>query len=288
MNLKSISFEIKHQLKAKHTLLLFSKLHLFSSDKSITQAVVKAFVLVKGPLSPLDVSVGSFFRQISPRSSKFQLWTVKWLQLLSVWHLFYSLRYYLAMCLFGELSQVLTVNPNYTDSKAVSLSRETNPSNQDVDTTREVGFTVYTFLLSLTHGLVAGWICGRRQQHFILLVIPCHAVWVSVFPPAGPCHASHDRLYNEVEELGHIQHHADGRWSHHEDGEDGLFSWPGDETVHLVGARPLLALHQPGHLEAVVDKVERIHKPPLKDEPEKQAAGVGPPQRACNGQTPPL
>lgn len=67
VNLKSISFEIKHQLKAKHTLLHFSKLHLFSSDKSITQAGVKAFVLVKGPLSPLDVSVGSFFRQISPR-----------------------------------------------------------------------------------------------------------------------------------------------------------------------------------------------------------------------------
>lgn len=151
MNLKSISFEIKHQLKAKHTLLLFSKLHLFSSDKSITQAVVKAFVLVKGPLSPLDVSVGSFFRQISPRSSKFQLWTVKWLQPLSVWHLFYSLRYYLAMCLFGELSQVLTVNPNYTDSKAVSLSRETNPSNQDVDTTREVGFdSIHLSLVSNT------------------------------------------------------------------------------------------------------------------------------------------
>lgn len=77
VNLKSISFEIKHQLKAKHTLLLFSKLHLFSSDKSITQAVVKAFVLVKGPLSPLDVSVGSFFqadfatfKQISTVDSK--------------------------------------------------------------------------------------------------------------------------------------------------------------------------------------------------------------------------
>lgn len=46
--------------------------------------------------------------------------------------------------------------PQLYRSKAVSLSRETNPSNQDVDTTREVGFTVYTFLLSLTHGLVAG------------------------------------------------------------------------------------------------------------------------------------
>lgn len=107
-----------------------------------------------------------------------------------------------------------------------------------------------------------------------------------MFPLVQPGRASQERLDDEVSQLGHVQHHADGRRRHHKDGEDRLLCRPRDEAVHLVGAGPLLALHQSGHLEAIIDKVEGVHEAAFKDEPEEQAAGVGPPQRTCDGQTP--
>lgn len=107
-----------------------------------------------------------------------------------------------------------------------------------------------------------------------------------MFPLVRPGRAPQERLDDEVSQLGHVQHHADGRRRHHEDGEDRLLCRPGDEAVHLVGAGPLLALHQSGHLEAIVDKVEGVHEATFKDEPEEQATGVGPPQWTCDGQTP--
>lgn len=106
-----------------------------------------------------------------------------------------------------------------------------------------------------------------------------------MLPLVGPVQTPQERLDDEVTQLGHIQHHADGRRRHHEDGEDSLLCWPRDEAVHLVGAGPLLTLHKSGHLETVVHRVQGVHEPALKDEPEKQAAGVGPPQWACNRQT---
>lgn len=39
----------------------------------------------------------------------------------------------------------------------------------------------------------------------------------------NPGGAPHQGLGDEVGQLGHIEHHADGRGDHHEDGEYGLF-----------------------------------------------------------------
>lgn len=150
-------------------------------------------------------------------------------------------------------------------------------------------------LLPLAHCLSAGGIRGGGQQHFILLVLCdggalCHAVGapVSEFLLAVAARAPHQGFDDEITQLRHVQNHADGRRRHHEDGEDGLLGRPGDEAVDLVGARPLLALHQPGHLEAVVHKVQRVHEASLEDEAEEQAAGVRPPQGARDRQTAPL
>ena len=133
--------------------------------------------------------------------------------------------------------------------------------------------------------------CSCGQQHLILLILHegivlLHAVRGGETLLIRPGRAPHERLADEVAQLSHVQDHADGRRGHHEDGEDGLLCRPGDEAVHLVGTGPLLTLHQPWHLEAVVDEVECVHEAALKDEPEEQAGGVGPPQRACDGQTP--
>jgi len=122
----------------------------------------------------------------------------------------------------------------------------------------------------------------------VLAVVQQRAVrrGVGALPLVGPGRAAQHRLDDQVAQLGHVQHHADGGRRHHEDGEDSLLRGPRDEAVHLVGAGPLLALHQPRHLEAAVDEVECVHEAGLEDEAEEEAAGVGPPQRARDGQAP--
>ena len=109
------------------------------------------------------------------------------------------------------------------------------------------------------------------------MLLPCHA-----------CRAPHQGLDDQIAQLRHVKHYADGRGAHHEDGEHGLLRGARDEAVHLVGTGPLLALHQPGHVEAIVEKVEGVHEAGLKDQTEEQAAGVRPPEGASDGQPPPL
>lgn len=140
---------------------------------------------------------------------------------------------------------------------------------------------------------VAGRLCGRRQEHLVLFVLKqglvCgHTVRVGVGAAflGHPGGAPHEGLANQVAQLGHVQHDADGRGRHHEDGEHRLLRRPGDEAVHQVGAGPLVTLDQPGHLETVVNEVEGVHEAGFKDKSEKQAAGVGPPQGASDGQSP--
>lgn len=67
-----------------------------------------------------------------------------------------------------------------------------------------------------------------------------------------------DSLGNEICKFSHVKDHADRRGSGHENGEDGFLGGAWDETVHQVGTRPLVTLHQPWHLETVVHHVQGI------------------------------
>jgi len=123
--------------------------------------------------------------------------------------------------------------------------------------------------ISVSGGLVAGvhgWAAASSSSR-------------SSRSPAGPCPTPPDRR------------RRGDRWTASgvprgcsSAAEDGHLGGPWDEAVHLVGAGPLLALDQPGHLEAVVDVVQDVHEAALEQQPEEQAGGVGPPQRAGDGQ----
>lgn len=80
-----------------------------------------------------------------------------------------------------------------------------------------------------SHSLVDGGICKRGQQHLILFILqqghvrgPVIGVSVGTALLGRPGGAPHQGLDDEVGQLGHVENHADGRRSHHEDGEDGL------------------------------------------------------------------
>lgn len=116
-----------------------------------------------------------------------------------------------------------------------------------------------------------------------------------------------DGLGDKIRQLGHVKDHADGRGGGHENSEDGFLRGPWDEAVHQVRTRPLVALHQPRHLETIVHHVEGVpgerqrhaawrqaawyeclqnqqcggqilHEASFKQQPEHQAAGVRPPE----------
>lgn len=84
----------------------------------------------------------------------------------------------------------------------------------------------------------------------ISCLITCLSDWVRPLPRDG--------LGDQICEFSHVEDDADGRGRGHEDGEDGFLCGPWDETVHQVRTRPLVALHQPGHLEAVVNHIQGI------------------------------
>lgn len=142
----------------------------------------------------------------------------------------------------------------------------------------------------------------------ISCLITCLPDWVRPLPRDG--------LGDQICEFSHVEDDADGRGRGHENGEDGFLRGPWDETVHQVRTRPLVALHQPGHLETVVNHIQGIpgdtdrtiatckdtgqsdgghawhrkrgflHESPLKKQPEHEAAGVCPPEGASDREPP--
>lgn len=100
-------------------------------------------------------------------------------------------------------------------------------------------------------------------------------------PPGGhaaPVGATQHAHADQVEDLTHVEHDADGRRTDHEVCEDPLFGWPGDITVDLVLARPHITGDLAGHVEVGIDVMQQIKEKHLHAGFEEQAKKVSPPQ----------
>ena len=87
-----------------------------------------------------------------------------------------------------------------------------------------------------------------------------------------------DALGDQVDDLAHVEHDAEGRRAHHEVREDLLLRGVADVAVDQVGARLDVALDQLGQVEAVVDHVQQVEEGDLDARLEEEAQQVGPPQ----------
>lgn len=85
-------------------------------------------------------------------------------------------------------------------------------------------------------------------------------------------------LHNQEDHLCDVEQDTNPRRSQHEHGEDSLLCGPRHKAVHCVGTGVRVTLHQPDHLVTRVDHVKHIHKGDLKDNTEKQADDVRPPE----------
>jgi len=86
---------------------------------------------------------------------------------------------------------------------------------------------------------------------------------------------------HQVDDFKNGEEDAGQAGDHHEDGEDPLLGGPGDEAVHLVGARLLFALDERGEVVALVDVVHEVDEGGVHGDFEDQSEDVGPPQAAA-------
>lgn len=89
---------------------------------------------------------------------------------------------------------------------------------------------------------------------------------------------ANDAFGDQIDDLADTEHYAECRSSDHEIGEDSFLCGSADVTVHNVGTRLDVTLHQPGQVETVVDVVEDVQEGDLDAGLDEKADQVRPPQ----------